>query len=675
MSEDDNGSTRIFTLATYLSIGLVTAFFGGIFLLSSLSAWDTPGHVFATTYFQHHLWPWFSGWNSLEFGGYPQGYFYPSLFHWLAGGMGKVIGVTASLKLLTILSLALLPFSLSAFLKSMGIRGYEKLLALIWIFIFLTAAPSLFGGTFQGLIVGGLLTHQFAMPLYFFYLTCLKDGKNSNCKLMAASVLLALMILSHAFVALGAGLASFIYLFTNYRSKRLATRFGAHMLMAFLLSLLWTAPFILFREFQTGRFLDKYQPLWLLFAALVAILGFAMARTKEGHPIKTIAYLLSGLLLPLWFSGEIFYRFHFPYPLHMHRLWAFVVIYVVVILSFAARWLRRSNLVLGASILIFFVVFLRVYDAAGLQKSARMTLPQSFYNDQLGLVAIPGNIVIEKDPLRQANARQLLTHSLLMQGVPLLNGLFIESAANGPAINSTLMELMRKPFTWGVSAYEADSRNLAEHLNILGVCWIGSLNPEMIDASMKELGAGTPHLLSIPMQINNQSTTELFSVYQLPCKRGEVIPSVEFVPDSEWNRRVEQWWSDKHALSTVLVSHADGISIDTSGITAGTKVPVRVEEIGPEHLRVFLDAPVEQLVYLKVPYFPNWHAYQNGSEITLLRAAPNQMVLKVKGIVDLRFKRGIVELGSYAVSLLTWLMLAGWFIWKSIIAGAHPAPS
>ncbi|MCI0414940.1 hypothetical protein L0222_19360, partial [bacterium] len=224
MSDYDERGTKVFTLTTYLSIGLVTAFFAGVFLLSPLSAWDTPGHVFAAAYFEQHLWPWFSGWNSLAFGGYPQGYFYPSLFHWLAGGLGKVIGVTASLKILVVFSVALLPFSLNSFLKSLGVRGYDKLLALIWIFVILTVAPMSFGGTFQGLIVGGLLTHQFAMPLYFFYLTWLKEGKNSTRKLMAASALLALIVLAHAFVAIGAVLASLVYLFIFYRSKRLAIR-------------------------------------------------------------------------------------------------------------------------------------------------------------------------------------------------------------------------------------------------------------------------------------------------------------------------------------------------------------------------------------------------------------------------------------------------------------------
>ncbi len=668
MGDYDERGTKVLTLATYLSIGLVTAFFGGVFLLSPLCAWDTPGHVFAATYFEQHLWPWFSGWNSLAFGGFPQGYFYPSLFHWLAGGLGKMLGVTASLKLLIVFSLALLPFSLNAFLESLGVRGFDKLLALTWIFIFLTVAPVLFGGTFQGLIMGGLLTHQFAMPLYFFYLTCLKGGKDSTRKLVAAGALLALIILAHAFVALGAALASLIYLFLFYRSKKLAIRYGAHVLVAFILSLLWTAPFFLFHEFQSGRYLDKYEPLWFYMAVLVTIIGFAIARTKEGNPMKTIAFLLSGLLFPFWLSGVIFPRFNFLYPLHMHRLWGFVMIYVVIILALATNRLRRSNLVLGLSIIIFIGVFLRVYDAAGLEKSARVFLPQPFFNHQLGLIAVPGGIANENDLLRQANARHLLTHSFLLQGARLLNGLFVESAANSAAINSTLVELMGKPFTWGVSAYESNGELLAEHLKYLGVCWIGSFHPEMIESSMKRLGAGKPFLVSVPMQINNQSIQRDLSVYRIPCARGEVISSPEFVPDAEWKRRIEQWWPSKRALSSVLVSNPRGVSVDASQVSFDPGTPVRVEEISAEHFRVLIDSPVEQFVYLKVPYFPNWHAYQNGSEIPLFRAAPNQMVIKAKGIIELRFKRSIVELVSYALSLLGWLVVVGWFIWKSIMS-------
>jgi len=120
------------------------------------------------------------------------------------------------------------------------------------------------------------------------------------------------------------------------------------------------------------------------------------------------------------------------------------------------------------------------------------------------------------------------------------------------------------------------------------------------------------------------------------------------------------------------VSIPRGVSVDVSGISFDPRTPVRVEEIATEHFKVFIDSPVEQFVYLKAPYFPNWHAYQNGSEIPLFRAAPNQMAIKAKGIVELQFKRSIVELVSYAVSLLSWLMVVGWFICKSIQVFVSP---
>lgn len=659
MTDSEQRSTKVLTLTTYLTIGLVTAFFAGIFLLSPLSAWDTPGHVFAAAYFQQHIWPWFSGWNSLSFGGYPQGYLYPSLFHWLAGGLGKIIGVTASLKLLIIFSLASLPFSLNAFLKSLDIRGYDKLIGLIWIFILLTGAPMSFGGTFQGLTVGGLLTHQFAMPLYFFYLTCLKVGTNNSPKLIAASAFLGLIILTHAFVALGAVLASLVYWFIFYKSKRLAIRYGAHVLVALALSLLWTLPFFLAREFHAGRYLAKYEPLWLLIAGLVAIIGFAIAKAKRWKALQAIALLLSGLLFPLLLSNEIFPRIDFPYPLHMHRLWVFVMIYVAVILSFATRWFRQSIL-LGISMLILIGVLLRVYQTGELQKDANVFLPQRFSDNRLGLIAVPRNSA--DDLLAHSNARHLLTHSFLVQGNRLLNGLFIESAPNGAAINSTLVELMGRPYLWGVFAYESNTELLAEHLKYLGVCWVGTFHPELIATSMKKVGAGEPSFVSIPMQINNQSIKRDLSVYRMPCSRGEAISAIKFVPYADWKGRIEKWWPNKSAIYSVLVSSPYGDSVDTSEVSFDSKTSVRVEEIAPEHVKVFIDSPVEQFVYLKAPYFPNWRAYQNGNEIRVLRAAPNQMLIKAKGIIELRFKRSIVELVSYVVSLLAWLIIVGWFI-------------
>jgi hypothetical protein len=652
-STKEEQATRALTLSTYLTIGLVTAFFGWIFLLSPLSAWDTPGHVFASAYFEQHLWPWFSGWNSLSFGGYPQGYFYPSLLHWLAGGLGKVIGVTASLKLLIVFSLAIFPFSLNAFLKSLSIQREDRLLALLWIFIVLTAAPMSFGGTFQGLIVGGLLSHQFAMPFYFFYLSCLKDGANNSGKLLTASALLGLIILSHAFVAVAAVLGSLVYLFIFYRNKKLAIRFCVHVLIALALSLCWIVPYFLFREFQGGKYVDQYQPLWFLIATAVTIAGLVVAKIKGVEPVKTISYLLLGLVLPLWLSSAILPRFHWDLPLHIHRLWIFLMIYGVILLCFATKWLRQSKRILGLSIVICIGVIVYVYGAGGLQKSARVFLPRPFFDNQPGLIAVPRN----SDAFADANARHLLTHSLMLQGAHLLNGLFIESALNGPAINSTLIEVMGKPYLWGVFPYGSNEELLPEHLKYLGVCWVGSFHPEMIDLSMKTAGASKPFVISIPVQMDHQSRKQDLWVYSIPCSRGEAIPSIEFVPDAQWQTHVEQWWTQKSAISRVLVSNPGRFSVDASAVSFEPNAPVRVEELSFERFRISVDSATDQFVYLKIPYFPNWHAYQDGREIALMRAAPNQMVIKAKGIVDLQFKRSFVELGSYVVSLLSWLLV------------------
>src|SRR3989344_4643484 len=84
---------------------------------NSLEVYDAPGHVSLVWYIKEYFWPKPSGWNSLFLLGFPQGIFYPSLFHWLAAGFSFLVGVDTAIKIIISFAILSLPFTANCAVK------------------------------------------------------------------------------------------------------------------------------------------------------------------------------------------------------------------------------------------------------------------------------------------------------------------------------------------------------------------------------------------------------------------------------------------------------------------------------------------------------------------------------------------------------------------------------
>ncbi len=80
--------------------------------------YDAAGHLSLVQTIAGDLWPKFSGWNYSELLGWPQGFFYPSLFHWLAATLSFIVGIEPAVKLLISGGLLALPLCISFFARS-----------------------------------------------------------------------------------------------------------------------------------------------------------------------------------------------------------------------------------------------------------------------------------------------------------------------------------------------------------------------------------------------------------------------------------------------------------------------------------------------------------------------------------------------------------------------------
>ena len=78
--------------------------FLSVFAMSDLGAWDMLGHFLAVKSFGETVFPSMVGWSFKQLAGYPQGYLYPSLFHWVVVLFSKVIPLEVAFKFVISLS-------------------------------------------------------------------------------------------------------------------------------------------------------------------------------------------------------------------------------------------------------------------------------------------------------------------------------------------------------------------------------------------------------------------------------------------------------------------------------------------------------------------------------------------------------------------------------------------
>jgi uncharacterized membrane protein len=184
------------------------------FLRSDFSAWDMQGHLIAATKFKDSIFPFLSGWNSSHFAGYPQGYLYPSFFHWLIGGLGKITNIEFAFSFWVGVSVLLTPFSWFYFARNHGLDANKIKMAILFQTLLYFAPKNSMGGDVFGTYLIGLVNQQWAMPFFYFYLGSivkLHEGKNW----VLSALFLGIICLSHAFVLFASIIATFAYLFAS----------------------------------------------------------------------------------------------------------------------------------------------------------------------------------------------------------------------------------------------------------------------------------------------------------------------------------------------------------------------------------------------------------------------------------------------------------------------------
>ena len=635
-------------------------------LFSNLAQWDMLGHFFASRNFRDSIFPDFVGWNASHFAGYPQGYFYPSLFHWIVGGTAKWIPLEIAFKFWVGVSTLAIPLALFRLFQKTYSSSPEQArwLTLVACLIYIVPKTAM-GGDLYGTFKIGLVNQNWAMVFFFLFLSEWWNPKASRRQTWASGLLLGLTLLSHAIVGFAALLVVLIQFLSEliFRSLNLKKYFFLGSIGS-LTAAAWLVPYFMYHQEGAGlgiRFLEAFHwighpsvsiPLGI--STFILLFGIAVAnwrnfRLRDPYTLSALGFLIFGLVC------EFLYRFssldieHWA-PLHVYRFHYFILFFAV---SASARECA-SPIVKGFTATAFIII--SSVSAYHCVDSLRTE-----YN--IGFNFPPGSRTLVyqgSSTLLALIAPHQLADSLQLEGHETINGLFAESSKHSRFYMSTLNELFSQPLIWGIEPLPYLPRLGYKHLNALGVDAI--LSKEILDDSSADP-------LPISAKVENLETEaiyhgtmqkELFSAYVFKIPRVEQIKNPRWIP-AHWDAEVYAWWLSELPLHEVLIegNPIQGTSLQpvhSVNVTFPTgELPVMERHSATEWV-VHTHASTPDWFLIKESYFQNWKAFDSmGSEIPVRKSAPYMIAFYGSGDVTFRFSLSPLERAAQAC---TWLFFA-----------------
>ncbi len=191
------------------------------------------------------------GWNQDNFLGYPefQYYFIPPFL--LAVLLSYLIPLTISLKIVSVLGILAMPFTVYWALNHIQYRRPVPMIGAWLSLIFLFHERyNMFGANALSTLAGEF-SYSFAFLIQVIFMSTMIRGVPANKKLVTNALLLALIGLSHAFVFLTAALIPLYFWWQKDRCKDTALYAIKLYGLAFLLMAFWTLPMLAQIEYTT----------------------------------------------------------------------------------------------------------------------------------------------------------------------------------------------------------------------------------------------------------------------------------------------------------------------------------------------------------------------------------------------------------------------------------------
>ena len=627
-----------------------------LFLETITTGGDTASHYYTVKYLAEILIPSgrLTGWTMGNYAGFPILLFYFPFSFLLMVVVGALTGLPVAFKLVTALSVLILPPCAWGALRLMRFRfpipAMGALASLSFLFI---GENSMWGGNIPSMLAGEF-SYSFGFAFTLLFLGSIYDGIRRERRVLANGILLFFIGFSHGYALLFAGLASLFFMVTIDRWGRKFIYLAKVAGLAFLLLGFWLLPLM-----ANASYTIPYNFKWIMQSTYevippILIPLFALAL------IVTILDLVQGArgrgfddrIYFFWFGAAVSAVFYFSastlgvvdirFIPFAHCLLALLGAVGVGRLAGRLRgqWIVAILFLIGTFIWVEsrvgFIPQWIAWNYEGFEKKGvwkdfsavndwlrgRSEEPAySGLNDEL--IRLPGEprVVFEHSSAHNAAGTTRAFESLpLFSGRSTLEGVYMQASLSAPFVFYVQSEISKEhscPFTQYDCA-RVDLERGAKHLQMFNVSHAVIISP-----TIKKLIKDHP-------SFRQAASFGAYEIYEVMTCDGLYVLPVPLEPvlytGPDWRNDVYRWFGDFDVNDVVLVNSASVRPEDRSRFKAATeeiadlpRIPVPVAgdcevsfEIRDEE--IFFETTCPGTPHLvRVTYHPKWRAEGAGA--------------------------------------------------------------
>lgn len=600
--------------------------------------WDAAGHIFSAWFQRQYIFPNITGWNPFFFAGFPHNTFYGPVYHTLMVLVSFPFGLLASFKIVTILSIAALPFALYYFARKCRFDDVETAILIFLMMIPISSLHIASGATLYSMFSVGLGSEALALPFFFVYygklkevLDRLKSGEIDRVggrDFLTLTLLVVSMVLTHFVVTIAAFVVALILIAGTFR-KNVALFAIQHAGIAFLLCGFFIVPFLAYTGLakNQGTILSMgFFVTWPIF--LLVLLGGSVAvQDKDSRFDRTFFVTFAT------FAIMAFLDFGPLLGMHAYR---FVIFFMVLGMMLPMKLLvNRLEITHWKWGLIgIFVLLLGIQMNDVIHSNPRMDINRNqlfFYRDiatpyaqDATMQKVKGRILVLETP--SATSPHALRHILARNsGNYFLRGLFAESSPHAryiEGIRNNFLQFLNTGNQMAKQSKEAFEQKLIFIRKLISLY--------QINYFLSESPVGNAQLVE---RVNVRSDRPPYYLYKIASHEvAEILPYQPYAVIDQWDLYVDRWFSSTDAR---ILARAKSLP-PTYGQNGDT-LKVVEESISPPRLKLSVQAREDVPILVKMAYFPRWKAFSGGKRTPIYEVAPGFMLVYGKGEVELRY--------------------------------------
>ena len=669
-----------------------------LFSLTTTAGGDTGAHHYPAQYLIQELLPNFrlTGWAPGWYAGMPMLTFYFPFPFLLIAILDWFIPYLIAFKIITVLGVFALPATAYAMGRLWRVRRPFPVMAAVFALAFLLMESySIYGANILSTLAGEF-GYMLSFALVFLFLGTMYRGMEKpgfNMFFVLNCLILMALVLSHivttiVLVCLVPGL-----LLVNLRWRSLGY-LAAVAAVGFCLSAFWSIPFAANLEWTAHMAWNQLNsikdllPTALLPAASLGLIGMAYAVARKERKLLPLAWITVVTLVLFWVlpNGRLWNARILPFFYVSIHLWA----------AYGAAWLVRPFMVMMhdlfhlhgmtarriyvpvVAVVVGAVLIITSTTAAGWIKwnysGYEGKAQWSQYNEINNFIAslTPGRVMVEHgqkvDEFGTPRAFEIIPY---WTGLPTMEGTLMEASYTAPFhfINQAELSKEASNAIIGVNYPGRDVPAGITHLQLMNIPYLLTFSPEVTGDVMADSRAE----LLITFGDYNVFRISGCTGYVEVMENEPVRIDIE---QSEWRDMAVQWYLNEDSLSTPLVwdngeqalaryvSITPGQAADPPVTRIVTEGLVTNERMENESLS-FDTTAVGQPHWVKVSYFPNWHA--KGAEGPYLASPSMMMVIPTQSHVTLYYGRTAANTAGQVLEVLAWLLLLGITVWRVVL--------